>query len=288
MLAPLFLDGPGGRLLAVGFLPAGTACPGHWVMVVPPLFEELNKSRRTLGLLGHALARQGIGCLAVDLLGTGDSEGVLREASWQAWIENLTRARAWLAAQGARRVDPLAVRGGALLAWDWIGATGAQAERLILWQPATGGRQLVGQLLRLRLAAGLMGADNRETAAILRERLARDGWLEIAGYGIPAHLLADLEGAALGAPEGRPIGAVDWYQVVSAPGLSPPPAVLGCVAAWRAADLPTELIEVRGDAFWATQEIVEAKALVAETVRRLADGAPDGSAGAPGDGHAAP
>jgi uncharacterized protein len=271
MLAPRFLDGPQGRMLAVAYRPAG-ADPPHWVLVVPPLFEELNKCRRTLSLLGQTLANQGSGCLVPDLLGTGDSDGALRDATWETWMENLSRARDWLAGQGARapRVDLLAVRAGALLAWDWLAAGAPDCGRLILWQPVATGRQLVNQLLRLRLAAGLLGPGTGETAATLRGRLDRDRWIEIAGYGLPADLIANLEASALSDPGERSLAGVSWYQVVSAPEQALPPAALSQAASWSAAGLPTELTAVVADAFWATQEIVEGRALVAATAGRLA------------------
>jgi hypothetical protein len=106
----------------------------------------------------------------------------------------------------------------------------------------------------------------------LRARLARDGWIEIAGYALPAGLLADLESRALADPDpgARRLAGVDWYQTVAAPNQTLPPAALSQAASWSAAGLPTELVAVAGDAFWATQEIVEGRALVAATALRIA------------------
>ena len=170
-------------------------------------------------------------------------------------------------------MDLLALRGGALLAWDYLRDAQAAVDRLILWQPVVSGRQLAAQLLRLRLAAGIMGRGEGETAATLRERLAREGWLEIAGYGFAAGLFADLEGAALGPVEGRRLAAVDWYQVGSSPDQPLPPPTQKVIEDWRAAGLAVETHSVPGDPFWATQEIAEGTALVARTLDRLVEGA---------------
>lgn len=283
MLYPQVLVGPGGCLFAVAFAPAGwtpaAAPPIPWVLVVPPLLEELNKSRRTLALLGRALVREGIGCLLPDLFGTGDSGGELREATWERWHENLDRAHSWLLGRGAVRIDAVALRGGALLAWDWLGASGIALGRLGLWQPIPDGRLLVNQWLRLRLAGGLMGRGNDETAAGLRERLAVDGWLEIAGYTLPATLLGHLEGTRLGAPAGQRVAAVDWFAVIATPEQSLPPAAAECARRWSDAGIATAIRTVVGEPFWSTQEIVEGQALVAATARRfagseVADGSP--------------
>jgi exosortase A-associated hydrolase 2 len=290
MLFAQFVDGPAGRLLFVGHRPepgatqrprasgrAGKGPHAHWVLVAPPLAEELNKSRRTLSLLGRALAKIGVGLLMVDLFGTGDSEGELRAATWQGWVEDLACAHRWLLAQGAGQVDLLAVRGGALLAWDYLARVAV--DHLSLWQPVVSGRRLGAQLLRLRLAANLMGRGEGETSAGLRERLRQEQWLEIAGYGFPAQLFAALEEAELGPLDGRRLGGLDWYQVEpdaqtnpdreEAPAL-PLPA-RHTIGAWQDAGLAVEAVWVRGDAFWTTQEICEGTALIEATVRRIAE-----------------
>jgi hypothetical protein len=114
-------------------------------------------------------------------------------------------------------VDLLALRGGALLAWDWLRDAQVAVERLILWQPVVSGRQLAAQLLRLRLA--------------------RQGWLEIAGYGFASGLFAALKDAALGPIEGHRFTAVDWFQVGSSPNQPLPPQLQNILEDWRAAGL---------------------------------------------------
>lgn len=264
-----FLDGSKGRLFGLGFRPDDHLSPRRWVLVIPPFFEELNKSRRTLFLLGHALAARGVGCLLPDLFGTGDSEGESHDASWGTWVDDLTRTRAWLRDHSAARVDLLALRGGALLAWDWLAAMDQEVDRLFLWQPILSGKQLVHHLLRLRLAAALTGRGQGETAVGLRERLTQEGSIEIAGYRLSAALLADLETAALGAPGSRRLSRVDWYQVGSVPGQAAPPPALQCAESWSNAGLPTLVRAVDGDAFWSTQEIVEGTPLIAATIQDI-------------------
>ena len=267
MLFAQFLPGPSGPLFMIGHRPAG-ACV-HWILVVPPLAEEMNKSRRTLTLLGQGLAASGIGLVMADLYGTGDSAGDFRDATWSGWVADLTSVHRWLVAQGATRVDLLALRGGALLAWDYLRDTQPAVDRLTLWQPVLSGRQLAAQLLRLRLAAGIMGRGEGETAATLRERLARDGWLEIAGYGFSAELFAALEGAGLGPAEGRRLARVDWFQVGTSATQPLPPPTRGIIDDWRAAGVAVEILSVPGDPFWMTQEIAEGTALVSATLDRL-------------------
>ena len=264
-----FLDGPQGALFVVGRRPPDGPHPAHWVLVVPPLFEELNRARRTLSLLGQALAAQGRGYLLPDLYGTGDSEGELSATRWDTWLADLSRTHAWLLEQGARRVDLLALRGGALLCWEWLAATTTAVPLLRLWHPFTDGRQLVAQLLRLRLAGGLMGRGGRETTATLRAQLAQEGALEIGGYRLPAALIAQLEGIVLDAPGPRRIGAVDWYQVVAATGQSLPAIAWQRARDWQDAGIRTRLRAVEEAPFWATPEIVDGSRLIAATITDL-------------------
>ena len=267
MLRAHFLEGHRGRLFSVGVQPPEPAGTHHWVLVVPPLLDELNQSRRTLHLLGQALAAHGIGCLLPDLSGTGDSEGEIGDATWDTWIADLNGVHAWLLGQGAVRVDLLAVRGGALLTRDWLAATPISVPHLILWQPIISGAHLVQQLLRLRLAAGLLHG-SRTTAAALRARMALDGWIEIAGYRLSAALMASIEGTALAPPDADRVGGVDWFQLVTTD-QSIPPAVHRCADSWSAAGLQIGVHPILGDTFWVTPEIVEANRLIAATVNRL-------------------
>lgn len=267
MLFAEFVDGPAGRLLVAGHRPDGANPPAHWVLLAPPLVEELNKSRRTLSLFGRSLAAAGMGFLMLDLFGTGDSEGDFRAATWHGWIQDLAFARRWLLDRGAVCVDLLAVRGGALLAWDYLAE--AEVDHLMLWQPVLNGRQLMAQLLRLRLAANIMGRGDGETATALRERLGREQWLEIAGYGFSADLVAGLERTEVGPLDGRRIGTLDWFQVQPGAEQPLPLPAQRAIAAWRAAGLAGETLRVEGDAFWTTQEICEGTALCETTIRRL-------------------
>src|SRR5947209_5072035 len=83
-----------------------TAAPR--LLFLPPLFEEMNRTRAFLAATMRKVAAAGYCCLVPDLPGTGESERPLEETSWPNWQD---AARA--AAEGARAV--LSVRGGCLL-----------------------------------------------------------------------------------------------------------------------------------------------------------------------------
>lgn len=120
--------------------PAGL--PRATILFVPPLFEEANRTRRTLVLAMRALAAQGFAALLPDLPGQNESPVPLVEA-------DLTRWRAALA-EVARGIDgPLIVaslRGGTLIDHE--------AKAAAWWRLApASGASLLRTLLRARVSA---------------------------------------------------------------------------------------------------------------------------------------
>lgn len=103
---------------------------GPALLFLPPLFEEMNRTRALLATAMRGLAGQGFECWLPDLPGTGESERPLDEVSWQDWRD---AARAAFKAAGA--VASVGVRGGALLdetaplRWRFVPASGASLAR---------------------------------------------------------------------------------------------------------------------------------------------------------------
>ena len=78
------------------------------ILFLPPLFEEMNRTRAFLAATMRRVAQGGYCCRLPDLPGTGESERALDDVSWQDWLD---AARA--AAEGASAV--VSIRGGCLL-----------------------------------------------------------------------------------------------------------------------------------------------------------------------------
>ena len=140
---PLFLDGPEGRLFAMFYPPAGEVRgdrPGDYrpgderpaALFLPPFAEEMNRARYMAALLGRSLAARGVGCLALDLHGTGDSEGDFADARWEIWRRDAVAARDWLAGQGYASVSVVGLRLGACLALDAFASGQDGLERFVL------------------------------------------------------------------------------------------------------------------------------------------------------------
>ena len=103
---------------------------GPALLFLPPLFEEMNRTRALLASVMRTLAAQGLSCWLPDLPGTGESGRALEEVSWDDWLGAATAA-----ADAVRPEAAVSLRGGALLdgpverRWRFAPATGASLAR---------------------------------------------------------------------------------------------------------------------------------------------------------------
>jgi len=147
---------------------------GPALLFVPPLFEELNRTRALLAATMRALAAAGFGCWLPDLPGTGESGRALEDVSWQDW-----REAAAAAFDSARAVASVALRGGALLddpapaRWRFAPASGASLARDLaragLMTEGGGGYRPSERLL-----AGMDAAEPAPGTTVRTLRLATD------------------------------------------------------------------------------------------------------------------
>lgn len=236
------------------------------ILYVHPFAEEMNKSRRAVAVAARAMADAGWAVLQIDLLGCGDSTGDFGDASWKAWLEDLAEAHRWLSAKYRIRPTVWGLRLGALLAVHAIGRIGSQPD-LVLWQPVLSGRMHLTQFLRLKIAGEALGdASARTDTKALRERLAQNETLEIAGYALSPALAGPMDAAELDLEDGY-AGRVWWCEVGGGAGASIAPASQAKIDAWRNHGIAVEASVVEGLPFWQTQEIAECPALVEAMVK---------------------
>jgi len=120
--------------------PAGT--PRATVLIVPPLFEEANRTRRTLVLAMRALAAEGFAAMLPDLPGQNESLVPLVEVDLGRWQDALAEVAAGI--EGP--VIIASVRGGALI--------DHQAKAAAWWRlTPVGGASLLRTLMRARVSA---------------------------------------------------------------------------------------------------------------------------------------
>ena len=133
------------------------------IILVQPLFGELNRCRRLLRDVMRGLTQRGIGSTLLDLPGTGESPRKLGACDWSDW----TGAVAAVAARGDRRTHLASMRGGALLdgdadavsRWRLSPVSGAAMLRELSRAQAIGDHETEGAAAPNELAGYLLSAD---------------------------------------------------------------------------------------------------------------------------------
>ena len=121
-------------------VPAGT--PRATILIVPPLFEEANRTRRTLVLAMRALAADGFAAMLPDLPGQNESLVPLERVDLARWQDALAGVAAGI--DGPTLVA--SVRGGVLI--------DHQVKAAAWWRLApVGGASLLRTLMRARVSA---------------------------------------------------------------------------------------------------------------------------------------
>ncbi len=241
------------------------------VLYAHPWAEEMNKSRRMAALAARELAADGWCVLQPDLAGCGESSGSLEDASVEIWLSDLE-----LAAQALRAQQP----GGPLWLWGlragalWTCALAgrlAQEAHLLLWQPATQGKALLQQFLRLKAASQLADGQAKPVMDALRADLAAGRPVDVAGYRLGAALASGLEAATLAPPRLEPSQErrVVWIELSAGTEPAASPAARTAWPKWQQAGWHVNGLAVAGPTFWQTTEIEDAPALVQATVSAL-------------------
>lgn len=177
---------------SAGVLPCVVRGPraGPQILVLQPLFEEMNRTRRLLADVTRRLAAKGIGSWLIDLPGTGDSELRTGQASWAIWRNAVSASSQHIRASHGNHYI-FSIRGGALLD-DAAGPI--PAYRLA---PVASGSRLLRELMRTRAAA----ESERGTSYGIRDieaELAAGVPVELGGYAVTPTLAQALASALLG------------------------------------------------------------------------------------------
>lgn len=149
------------------------------LLIVPPLFEEMNRTRRFLVETQRQLDALGVDSMLPDLPGCNESPQPFAEQSLGSWRDAMAAAARHF---GATHV--LAVRGGAL-----VFPTSLPGWVL---EPAKGA-SILRQLLRARVLSAREAGREENSADLLEQ--GRNHGLELAGYPLSAALVAGLDAA---------------------------------------------------------------------------------------------
>ncbi len=165
------------------------------ILIIPPLFDEMNRCRRMLVQAMRGLAERGTGSFLVDLPGCNESLAALENQNLSTWREAVSTAAAQL---GATHIASL--RGGALV------DDGAPDLRHWRLAPAKGS-SLLKTMIRTRIAGDKEAGKTTSEAALIEA--AKTGPIELAGNMLgPAMVeeLASTEPAEVAQPTLRALG----------------------------------------------------------------------------------
>jgi uncharacterized protein len=258
----------GGQRFALHFAPRG---PARGLVVHAHAFaEEMNKSRRMVGLGARALCNAGYAVLLIDLHGCGDSSGELAEASWAGWRADLLQGLQFLQAEHGPAPRWLwGTRAGALLACDAARALEAPCN-FLFWQAQANGKQALTQFLRLKMAGQMQqdGAVRGITEGLMSE-LTLGRCVDVAGYSLGPDVALGLAAATLAPGAGHERSRLVWLETSSRTPAELLPAANGALDRWRQAGFTVSALAVNGPSFWQTLEIEDAPALIEATVLAL-------------------
>jgi pimeloyl-ACP methyl ester carboxylesterase len=151
------------------------------ILFLPPLFEELNRTRALIVSVMRRLARHGHGCWLPDLPGTGESERALEQVTWESWRSAVKAAGDQLA-RGGRLPTTVGIRGGCLLddlvpaacAWRFAPVAGASLVRDLNRAGLTSGGGFAGYEPSSLLLGPLERAEPKPLDPLRTLRLATD------------------------------------------------------------------------------------------------------------------
>lgn len=148
------------------------------LLILPPLFDEANKTRHLLAEVMRRLDGAGIDCFLPDLPGCNESLAPLETQTLAGW-----RAATVAAGEHFGCTHVLTVRAGALMAPELPG-----------WRyAAQSGPSVLRAMLRARVIASREAGIDETSEKLLEQ--AREHGLELAGYRLGATLIGELMSA---------------------------------------------------------------------------------------------
>lgn len=151
----------------------------HRLLILPPWFDEHNKTRRHLVEMMRRLDLGGIDCFLPDLPGCNESLASLDWQSVSTWKE-----AALIAAEHFSATHVLAVRGGALITPPHL--------PVIMYAPQKG-KQLLNGLLRARIIASQEAGRSEKREDLLEQGI--ESGLILAGYSLGPRMIQELSTA---------------------------------------------------------------------------------------------
>lgn len=157
------------------------------LIIVQPLFDEANRTRRMLAQAMRSLDALGIDTIMPDLPGCGESLVPLEAVTMDNWREAVA---SWSGRFGA--IACLSLRGGALI-------DDAASQRIARLSPVDG-RALIRPMLRARMAAAREQGVTENQDSLVQQ--GRTSGIDLNGHRLSPELFRAIEGASPAAVPG--------------------------------------------------------------------------------------
>lgn len=176
----------------------GADSSGRRILIVPPLFDEMNRTRAMLVTAMRELATLDVMTLLPDLPGCNESGAAIEAQTVEGW-----RVAIAACASRHRATHIASIRGGVLV---------DDGVNLPRWRLApVKGASLLKTMLRTRIAADKEAGRTSSAESLIAEAEAR-GAVELAGYRLGAAMLLQLDSAVA-----QPINNAKEMQLGEAP-----------------------------------------------------------------------
>jgi len=267
-VSPFFIPCKQGLLFAVHYLAVENT--SRCIVYIPAFAEEMNKSRHMVAMQAKAFAEQGYSVLVFDLWGTGDSQGEFSEATWNIWLNNLDIAVKWMQDKNYESISFWGLRSGVLLGLDYLHQYKLHIDKFLCWQPVLNGEQFMMQFFRLRVAAAMMDKNvPQEKTSDLRRQLQEGLSIEVAGYELNPELVNPLMSVKAQELELQCLKKCHVFELTMGDELDASYALTSWNKHLIKQNINMSVDVIKGNLFWATQEISESDDLVQLTSQRV-------------------
>ena len=162
------------------------------VVFIPPIVEELNRSKRMYVLCARLLANIGIDAFCFDYAGTGDSGGEYELIEFEELCSNLVDVYEFVQNTGFQKISFVTLRFGALLTANTVSENNLVLDKCVFWDPIEKGEVFVRQQIRIKIAAAMSEGSKITTKSILAD-VSEQGYLEVGGYHLSASLIDSIK-----------------------------------------------------------------------------------------------
>jgi alpha/beta superfamily hydrolase len=184
----------------------------RYLVILPPLFEELPRTRKLMVNTARFLAGCGMDVIRFDYYGTGLSYGRFEDFSLEQARNDIQTVTDYCRQRGAQGVSLLGFRFGAFLAGELC--ANSNIAKTVLWEPILHLGEYLEECFKALMVDQIVTYGTMKfTQKELMEHLRRDGKLLVNGYPLSLKAAEEFRSArVLGREDLRRTGIILWRR----------------------------------------------------------------------------